>query len=255
MISQKLLERTCKYYKKYKSKPFVVEPSLPILFFGDIDAYANSKIKIITVGKNPSDNEFRIKKTDPYSFCRFPTWNGSPHTLVDCLKPYFNRAPLKAWFSCYEPILNGADASYYAGQFTNRSIHTDICSPLATYPTWSGLKGSEKNLLLSEGSDLWSNLTEELQPDIILASIPRRQFESSFNGEPKILQTYEFKKDGTPRKKPYEVITKEYRLDSGKNSIAVWGMASNKPFDQISNCKRKQIGVKILELVSNEKLH
>ena len=102
---------------------------------------------------------------------------------------------------------------------------------------------------------MWSSLTEELQPDIILASIPRNLFESFFTGEPKIVQNYEFKKDGTTRKKPYEVIIKEYRLNSGKKSIAVWGMASNKPFDQISNCKRKQIGVKILELISNEKLH
>ena len=36
----------------------VVQPSIPILFFGDSAAYFASSVKVITVGLNPSKKEF-----------------------------------------------------------------------------------------------------------------------------------------------------------------------------------------------------
>ena len=146
MISQNLIDKAYDYYNTYKNHESVVNPSLPILYFGNLDAYLESEIKILTVGKNPSDNEFRIKKTDPYSFCRFPNWSGDKKNLLSVLNEYFEDEPLKQWFSSLEPILNGMNCSYYKNNsLRNTAIHTDVCSPLATNPTWSKLSKDQKH--------------------------------------------------------------------------------------------------------------
>ena len=44
-----------------------VPNSIPKLWFGNYVKYISSGLKIITVSLNPSDNEFKIKKIDPYS--------------------------------------------------------------------------------------------------------------------------------------------------------------------------------------------
>ena len=62
MISNELIKKTFDYYDKFKDYDVVVSPSLPILYFGDLASYEKSDLKIVTVGKNPSDNEFRLKK-------------------------------------------------------------------------------------------------------------------------------------------------------------------------------------------------
>ena len=54
-------------------------------------------------------------------------------------------------------MLNGLGTCYYEGSHKNRAIHTDICSPLATSPTWPGLKPEQKNVLSKDGFDLWNN--------------------------------------------------------------------------------------------------
>lgn len=65
-----LLNRTFEYYQEIQHKNYVVNPAIPILYFGDVNAYFKSEIKIITVGKNPSSIEFRRNKSEPYSFLR-----------------------------------------------------------------------------------------------------------------------------------------------------------------------------------------
>ena len=49
-----------------------VSPAIPILFFGDLDAYAGSQQRVLTVGLNPSLIEFPAD--DPYH--RFPLAEG-----------------------------------------------------------------------------------------------------------------------------------------------------------------------------------
>jgi hypothetical protein len=46
----------------------VVEPSMPILYFGDVNPYRQSAVRIVTVGLNPSREEFPT--ADPWR--RFP---------------------------------------------------------------------------------------------------------------------------------------------------------------------------------------
>jgi hypothetical protein len=242
MISNKLLEMTFDHFNKNKNKNVVVSPSLPILYFGDLNSYRKSELKIISVGKNPSDNEFRMKKTELFSFVRFSIWDESKQNLIDSLNPYFEDRPLRQWFSSFEPILNGLTSSYYKNKYINTALHTDICSPLATDPTWSKLPTETQAELYKDGVEIWKELIEELQPDVMLVSIPRILFESVFNSDAEILVVFNIKKDGKPRQAPYVVNLHQYKLKNGKNVKVVFGQARNKPFDTISAQQKKLIG-------------
>ena len=243
MISEKLIEETCDYFDEFKSYDMVVKPSLPILYFGDLSAYKKSKLKVLTVGKNPSDNEFRLRKADSFSFVRFSNWDESTRNLIPTLNSYFKNQPLKQWFACFEPILNGLSASYYQNDsYPNTALHTDICSPLATYPTWSKLTKENQMSLYKGGFEIWKKLIEELQPDVILVSIPLSLFESVFKSSGKELVSFSEKKDGTTRKKNYGVMMHEYGLNSGKKVKVVFGQAANKPFDTIHTQQKIKIG-------------
>ena len=116
MISDKLLGRTFDYFDKHYNDDYVVKPSLPILYFGDLVAYEKSPLRVVTVGKNPSDNEFRSNKNDGFSFFRFKNWNPNQKNLQETLNRYFFDAPLHQWFSSFEPILNGLNCSYYENE-------------------------------------------------------------------------------------------------------------------------------------------
>ncbi|MCB0753482.1 MAG: hypothetical protein KDC52_18565 [Ignavibacteriae bacterium] len=240
MISDKLIKKTLNYFDSYSRHDVVVKPSLPILYFGSLESYKSSDLKIITVGKNPSDNEFRLKKGDPFSFVRFPDWDQKKGNLIESLNPYFEKYPLK-WFSCFEPILNGFSASYYQGH-NSTALHTDVCSPLATNPTWSKLSKDTQSKFFNGGLDIWRDLVEELQPDLMLASIPRTLFNYVFKSKGNELLIFNKKKDGTARKRPYIVELHEYRLKSGKKVKVIFGQAANTPFSTISNEQKLTIG-------------
>ncbi len=115
-----------------------VKPAVPILFFGDLDAYRASPLRVLTVGLNPSLHEFPAD--DP--FRRFPLAEGSlggePSRYLDAMSAYFRTDPYVKWFSAFEPLLKGMRASYYPGG-ASTALHTDICSPVATNPTWNNL--------------------------------------------------------------------------------------------------------------------
>jgi hypothetical protein len=150
--------------------------------------------------------------------------------------------PLKQWFSSFEPILNGMYSSFYSGKYKNRAIHTDICSPLATFPTWSKLNSGEQAILFEEGFKIWKQLVEELQPDVMLASVPFELLKLLVNDNGEELISFNTKKDGTLRKKPYQVLKYNYLLESGKVVRIIYGQAANKPFDTISREYKLKIG-------------
>lgn len=58
MISTALIQKFRNYYAYHSSKSYVVNPAIPIIYFGDEPAYRKSKIKVVTVYLNTSDNEF-----------------------------------------------------------------------------------------------------------------------------------------------------------------------------------------------------
>lgn len=130
----------------------VVHPSVPIAWFGDLDAYEASPIRIITVGLNPSLHEFPA--ADPFQ--RFPTAQvalkhndaGSRAAYVGALNAYFRTAPYRRWFDgAYGHVLQAMWTSFYPQSLTGENaprfmaLHTDLYSTLATRPTWSGLDG------------------------------------------------------------------------------------------------------------------
>lgn len=110
-----------------------VTPAVPILFFGDIDAYFRSRLRVVTVGLNPSSREFPTD--DPFQ--RFPLAEridcADLGRYLDALSAYFRADPYAGWFRAWEPLLNGAGASYYPGA-ASTALHTDICSLVATDP-------------------------------------------------------------------------------------------------------------------------
>lgn len=196
-MDQKLADIMDAYWADFAEKrddTFVVKPSIPIIWFGDMEAYQKSKRKIVTVAINPSNNEFtEIKNTPPYSFCRFhggeKLWEKDVLTaddkelLYSSLNSYFKDNPYRFWFNAYEKPLNCLDATYYPNkEQESTAIHIDIKSAVATDPTWRDLKKNQRKL---ENESLFKQLLEYLEPDVILFSKDKNTFKKIFNRDMK----------------------------------------------------------------------
>ncbi|MBI4338126.1 MAG: hypothetical protein HY683_09910 [Chloroflexi bacterium] len=239
-------------YKRAEHNGFrqLVHPSIPILYFGDSLSYLTSPIKVVTVGLNPSLKEFPCDSP----FSRFP---GAAHVseAVDLdadiylasLNSYFRVSPYKGWFQSFDPILQGLSASYYPGD-RSRALHTDLCSPLATDPTWSRLNRSEQAILEPEGRQLWRDLVEALQPDVVLVSVRQgylAKIDFPQTQEPGVVYTV----DDKNRRSPYQVKAFRRRLLSGKEPLFVFGRAAQTPFGAVSGADKRLIGETLLALI------
>jgi hypothetical protein len=169
---------------------YVVTPSFPIGWFGDLDAYFASPVRIVTVGLNPSGAEF--PRDDPGR--RFPDAAQllSEHATLDdalyvrALNSYFEHCPYRRWFDgAYRDVLAGMDAAFYAqpqfrmyrGPAIRRhftALHTDLLSVVATDPTWSKLPHPVGEAFARQGVQLWRELIDCLEPDVVIASISAR---------------------------------------------------------------------------------
>ncbi len=207
-----------------------VEPAAPILFFGDLDEYRASPLRIVTVGLNPSVREF----PDRARFSRFPLAEGiegrAPGRYIDALCAYYRTDPYRMWFGHFERFLNGAEASYYEGREAT-ALHTDICSPIATDPTWRQLPEVEQAALEADGLPLWHALIEALAPRIVTLSVARDHLEKiEFEPQDRTWRTIrEFREtdDGESRS-PYLVETRWYRVD-GESTLFVFCPAGRVP--------------------------
>ena len=226
-----------------------VTSAVPILFFGDLDAYWNSPLRAVTVGLNPSLKEFPAD--DP--FRRFPldSSNGDrePGRYLDSMSAYFRTDPYRSWFGTFEPLLNGAGASYYAGKSASTALHTDICSPVATNPTWTSLRKTEQKVLESDGTPLWYRLLEALRPQVVFLSVAKRHLGRICFAPITDWHTahvFERKGNDTPRKRPYEIVTRWYQIGTGR-SLFVFGQAATKPFGNLHNDQKRETGAIALE--------
>jgi hypothetical protein len=244
-----LIDEAWHDYIWHCQRDFVVTPSIPILFFGDLRRYFASPIRVVTVGLNPS----RIEFPDTNRFRRFPEARELDATAGDAafyqryiasLSAYFRIDPYMKWFNAYEHILKGMDGSYCDGA-RNTALHTDICSPLATDPTWSWLEPIHRDALESRGMLLWHRLITYLAPDVLLVSIARNQLDT-FTFEEKsrweIVHTIE-------QKKPYEIQARKIRLVEGKDTVVVFGRASQTPFGSISAVAKRDLGARVKEYI------
>ena len=246
-VSDALLLRTWALYDTFNDEA-LVRPSIPIAYFGDAEAYSRSPIRIVTVGLNPSRLEFPVANP----FRRFPGADPSQgdesRRLVQnyraALDSYFRSAPYMGWFGSYEAILNGAGASYLEGG-RSIAIHTDICSPLATDPTWNRLSQAQQNQLEPGGAAVWHQLIAELQPNLIVASIAARHLAKiRFDrlSAPSLLWTVD-------RDRPFQVH--QQWLDIRPNrALLIWGRAVNLPFGSVSRADRMRIGAAAAEALA-----
>lgn len=220
----------------------LVRPSIPILFFGDDERYAASGLKVVTVGLNPSRLEF--PSADP--FLRFPAarhidpQRPALDAHLAALRAYFRERPYNAWFRpAFEPILNGLATSYYPGT-ANTALHTDICSPLATDPTWSRL-GSVSAAFTAPGVELWHRLVERLAPDVILISVARPHLEMIRFRKLGVWKTVHW----VARKNPFMVLAVSLEVVPHKPTLLVFGRAANLPFGTVSAADKFRIGESI----------
>ena len=220
-----------------------VSPAIPILFFGDLDAYAESHQRVLTVGLNPSLIEFPAG--DP--FHRFPLAQDIHYEdrerYLDALSAYFRTQPYDKWFWSFEPLLNGMSASYYDRQ-ASTALHTDICSPVATDPTWSRLSHADRRVLEDDGRPLWHELLVALRPNVVVLSVARKHlehiaFEPLGPWEP--IHSFHRKRDGTPRSSAYTAMGC-WQLVGTEPALFVFCPASQTPLGSISDDQKRELG-------------
>jgi hypothetical protein len=246
-----LIDQAWRMYREAESQEFVVKPAIPILYFGNRGEYERSSKRIVTVGKNPSSQEFPDD-----NWYRFPALREASamhddglwrSRYLNALDSYFDRSKCKPydWFEgSFEPMLHGLDCSFYEGQ-DNTAIHTDLCSPIATDPTWSKLTDKEREILLEPGKSLWHRLVEALEPDILLVSIRRKllgeiSFEKVSDWED--VKVFLMKTNGSPRVIPYRVQACWIRVSFKRNTLLVFGDAAQEPFGTLGNAQRTEAG-------------
>lgn len=224
-----------------------VSPAVPILFFGDLDRYWSSPLRILTVGKNPSGREFE----DGYK--RFPLARDvtarDTGRYLDALSSYFreDQEPY-SWFESFEPLLNGAGSSYY-GKQPSCALHTDICSPVATDPTWGGLDPDAQRALGADGGPLWHELVTALKPQVVVLSVAeehlgRIQFKARTERSP--IRRFDHKKDGSRRAKPY--LVRAWWCDVGDQpTLFVFAPAAEKPLGTLAKPLRRDAGAMVAE--------
>lgn len=240
-----LLLRSWIDYDRLKDHKHIVRPAIPILFFGDSNRYLSSPLRVVTVGLNPSSAEF---PTDD-RFHRFPAMNDAVADVfhreslrhLAALDSYFRCNPYKRWFASFEPVLRGMGCSFY-DDCDNTALHTDLCSPLATSPTWTRLSPHERAHLESEGLGLWHSLITALAPDVILVSVAQRYL-NRINFRALTQREIIWRLD---RQRPYEVTATQIQiLPTGQQSLLVFGKAAQTPFGKISNVRKAELGALI----------
>jgi hypothetical protein len=230
--------------------PSVVRPAIPILYFGDFDRYVKSPLKIITVALNPSHREFpesdRFERFRPAQCIDVDNLEQfAVDAYVAALNGYFRGRPYMQWFSWFEHVLLGLGASYSDGE-ESTVIHNDLCSPLATNPTWSKL-GREKNLLATDGMALWHLLVDHLAPDVIIISVARHyrdqiEFADTFGWQTLVTVS---RRD--PSKRPFHALMQRANLPNGKETLLVFGPAAQQPFATLTQADRQAVGRKARE--------
>ncbi len=186
---RKLVKRVWNDFVALKEDPefknnSVIVDTMPILYFGDYEAYKRSSIKIVTVSLNPSLEEFLDKKRGVKNdFFRFPKASclqgkkelsdTDVDVYISSLNDYFRNDPYNDWFNNQRKhIFHILNASYYnEAADVNTPLHIDIATPIATDPTWKKLNKKQKNAFLNTEKGTWGELIRILSPDIMIMSV------------------------------------------------------------------------------------
>lgn len=255
-----LLLDCLRHHARVKDLDFVVPDSLPIPFFGDINRYFGSDIRILTAALNPSGIEF--PKSDP---ARFDVAAGrrDPQSLREELRRYFERAPYRLWFLNFEKMLSGMDASYGGKMrrenFSARrtALHIDICSPIATTPTWSRLSPDHKKLLTEFGHEMFGRLLQVLQPHVVVTSVGWGHLQAwspQFADGPSWPCCYIERQTsmGAPMRGPLRVQSGTLLGMDGAEYPFFNATAANTPLGRFSDKRKKIAGERILASLCNQ---
>lgn len=254
-----LIDAAWANYRAFERSSFVVTPSIPILFFGDLQAYRRSERKIVTAALNPSRIEFpaddRFRRFRAVEGLHDQMRQGQHHAgYIEALSSYFRCDPYRRWFNCFEPLLNGMHASYY-GSHPNVALQTDLCSPLATDPTWKGLDPTARQQLMADGVELWHRLIELLAPDMIVVSLAWAHVAKIRFGRAtdwRVLATRRWRKDGTRLARPH--IVQEQQIVVGHRRIPlIFARAAHKPLGFLTDDDKVRLGRMIVALLDTEK--
>lgn len=233
--------------------------TIPIDWFGNRNEYEQSDIRIVTVGLNPSDIEFKESdKATTYSTkYRFTsTQVGVPATYPQAWNEYFTYNPYN-WFNNFERVLQGAKASYGGhspegiGEHdhpTQRAIHTDLCSSEATLPTWSQLSQADKRATAKVGIPRWEEQMKQLRPDIIIMSVAKEYWSKLPITDISDLYIITEAKNGTMRKRPVII-----RKGCYNGALVILGVTRNTPFGSVCKEEQKHIGELILQAFNKMK--
>lgn len=232
---------------------YIVENSIPVIWFGDIEKYQMSPMKIVTVGLNPSWHEFLDDNLVPLLSARFckvelsSYANSEIATLYDTLNAYYDGKganPYMSYFRQYEKLLNGIKASYFGNFCQNTAVHIDAYSAMATLPRWGELDISVQEMLKARGKKLYGALVDYLDPDVILISVERQVF-------------FEIHSDVTleeisvdPKKKGVYIL-KCFRTKNERNQRIILGKNfkgtpfGGRPIDETINILQKMLADKV----------
>ncbi len=264
MSIEECAQEVWSYFKSIDTKAYgIIDQSIPILYLGDYNAYKKSRIKIITMGLNPSNKEF----PDDNAFSRFyqaekiydlkSLNQKDAGVYLDSLNIYFEHNS-NDWFANYEPILNAMNASFYPG-YENTVLHTDLYSPLVINDSWSKYqKNTSPSIvdgLIQKGSELWHRLADILQPDIILTSVGESNSTEILNGQEipwTCFEVFDETSEGKKRKKPFEVHCAIANLNSGKKCLIVSGMNNVIPF-MITQEQKAMLGKNLYNLIKGNR--
>lgn len=187
--------RAFELYRNARKTPFTnhIRGVLPILFFGGLNDYLYSDLRILTLGKAPSQNEYkegveRFHESEvDFSTMFLPVprpWEINQYLNV-CSK-YFDRAPNREYFKRFNPVLQKLNASYTCEDLRNATskniirhrqpkdrktqrniaVHFNYYSPLMLDTTWDALSSKKRKVFSME--DIFPDILKALSPDIIL---------------------------------------------------------------------------------------
>ena len=92
---KKLIQDYINDFNSKQQLDFVVKPSIPVVWFGDMTAYQESKKKIVTIALNPSLSEFTEKRFDQINLGAVD----AVEKLAQTLNKYFKVNPYWKWFN------------------------------------------------------------------------------------------------------------------------------------------------------------
>ncbi|MCL1881186.1 MAG: hypothetical protein FWF76_03320 [Oscillospiraceae bacterium] len=224
------------YWKDFVGKEkadYVIKPAFPIVWFGNIEKYFSSSIKIVTAGLNPG-KEFQegscfhsLDYNEIYENYQTKDLDEKGIELLKSnLNDYFNecqeRYPNNHYFKPFDNILREFGSSYFEG-LDNVAIHISTQSAIATDPFWNGLVKtlSKEELKTFVNIELSQKLIDLLKPNLIITSVEKKKVER-FMPDFKHIKTFAVSDD---LRNGYFMLYRD-----ANNRHLINGLYSNTPF-------------------------